>query len=162
MTFGPAGRRLWRGSTRRKNRLGEDHALENNLLQLAQCLDAHDDLEIMYGKDTQLFPAMLLGRRAAVGSTFNMIADVYRTGAQALFAGDVDAVREATRSARDLVETANRFGGPAAQKALYNMVTVDCGAARPPFPAISRAAETELRALVDRYPALSAHTASTS
>lgn len=123
---------------------------DSNLLELADCIDGHPDLEIMYGKDTQLLAAMLMGCNAAVGSTYNLIADVYRSGATALASGDLAAVREASQVARDFVDTANRFGGPAAQKAIYSMTDVDCGPARAPFPPMSAEAMGEFGALIKR------------
>lgn len=123
---------------------------DGNLLELADCLDAHPDLEIMYGKDTQLFPAMLLGCSAAVGSTYNIAAEVYREGAKALAEGDLAGVRAAAQVSRDIVDTANRFGGPAAQKAIYGLTAVDCGPSRAPFPPMTDEAIAEFRALIAR------------
>jgi N-acetylneuraminate lyase len=110
---------------------------------------AGDDLQIMFGRDPLLLPALSVGAVTAVGSTYNFAAPLYLEMAAALFGGDLVTALASQRVAQQLVDIANRHGGLAAQKAIYGMIGVECGPARAPFEPLDDSALAALRAFVE-------------
>ena len=109
----------------------------HGLGELARCLEAAREApgspELLFGRDEMLLPALSLGVRAAVGSTYNFAAPLYLRVARALCDGDLDTARAAQATARRMIETAGRFGGQPAMKAVAGMVGRDLGPCRPPM-----------------------------
>ena len=121
----------------------------SDLVEYAQCVDAGgDDLEIMFGRDGLLLPALSLGCKVAVGSTYNFAASNYLQLAGAMYAGDFASARRAQAISRNMLELASTHGGLVAQKALAGMLGVDCGPARPPFASLDEKAMAGLSAFI--------------
>lgn len=117
----------------------------SDLIEFADCVDAAGaGVEMMFGRDPLLAQAALAGARTAVGSTFNFAARLYLDMFTALRAGEWRTVREQQRLSREIVAVTNRHGGLVAQKALYSLLVVESGPARPPFARLSDAAIDEL------------------
>ena len=125
---------------------------DSNLMEYSDLVElGGDKYEVMFGRDPLLMFAMAAGARAAVGSTYMFAADLYRGVIEAVREGRFSDARERSSSARELVALANRYGGLPAQKAIYNMVAVDAGAARPPFQRLAPSATEELRAFARKH-----------
>ena len=109
----------------------------HGLGELARCREAAaetpDPPELLFGRDEMLLPALSLGVRAAVGSTYNFAAPLYLALARSLHDGDLEAARQAQATARRMIEVAGRYGGQPALKAVAGMVGRDLDPCRPPL-----------------------------
>jgi N-acetylneuraminate lyase len=100
---------------------------------------------MLSGYDELLLPALAVGARAAVGSTFNVAAPLYRRIIAAFDAGDIDRARQEQLRAVAMIRVLMRFPFHPAMKAVLAMIGVPCGHCRPPLPQLSRADEQRLR-----------------
>jgi N-acetylneuraminate lyase len=108
-----------------------------DLADYGRCLDvAEDRYEIFFGRDEMLLAGLSLGARAAVGSTYNFAAPLYRQVAEAFELGDMGTARKAQALARDMIVVAVRHGGLPAFKAMMRLAGVDCGPCRLPLKAL--------------------------
>lgn len=121
----------------------------SDLLEYSHLVDlAGDKYEVMFGRDPLLLFAMGAGGKAAVGSTYMFAASLYHSIISAVDEGRFDDARRGTSISREIVGLCNRHGGLVAQKAIYNLVGVQSGAARSPFPLLSDGAMDEIRAFI--------------
>ena len=105
--------------------------------------------DMLFGYDELLLPALAVGARGAVGSTFNIAAPLYRRIMEAFAAGRIDEARaEQLRSVQMIRVLMKRPFHPA-MKAVLGMLGTPCGDCRLPLPKLSaadtRALEEELR-----------------
>ena len=115
--------------------------------ELQACLAEHGrELELLYGVDEMLLAGLCAGARAAVGSTYNFAAPLYRGLLDAFARGDLETARRAQARSVALVRTVVRHGGNAALKAVMKLVGLDCGPARVPLARIGPETLEELRA----------------
>ncbi len=98
--------------------------------------------DVPFGRDEILLPALTLGARGAIGSTFNFAAPLYHDLFAAHAGGDLGAARTQQARAAALITLLRRHGGLAAMKEVMRHIGFDCGTARPPLRAFS-AAERE-------------------
>jgi N-acetylneuraminate lyase len=102
--------------------------------------------DLPWGIDECLLPALALGARGGVGSTYNFAAPVYHRLIAALAKGDMETARlEQERSVRLVKALAARGFMPSA-KALMGMLGVPVGPARLPQPHLSTEQQAALRA----------------
>lgn len=106
---------------------------------------AEDRFEILWGSDEMLLSGLTAGARAAVGSTYNFAAPIYRRMIQALASGDLDAARREQSRSQALVRTFAAYGPRAAQKAIMSMVGPDCGPTRLPIASLTPNQSAKLR-----------------
>ncbi len=93
--------------------------------------------EILWGVDEYLLDALQAGATAAVGSTYNYAAPVYRRAIRAFRAGDLETARREQATAFALIEVLIRFGVLRAGKAIMGLLGVDCGPPRLPIPPLA-------------------------
>ncbi|MCE9632071.1 MAG: dihydrodipicolinate synthase family protein [Planctomycetia bacterium] len=105
--------------------------------------------EMLSGYDELLLPALALGARAAVGSTFNIATPLYRRVIDAFDAGDLEAARREQLRAIAMIRVLMRFPFHPAVKAVLGMLGVSCGECRPPLPRLSTSQHDQLRAALD-------------
>jgi N-acetylneuraminate lyase len=117
-----------------------------DLLQLQCCVRvAEDSLDVLFGFDELLLPALALGVNGAVGSTYNFAAPLYHRLMKAFSTGDLPAARAEQLRSVALVEILNRHGFMGATKAVMKMTGVDVGPARLPNATLSNAQTQSLR-----------------
>jgi len=117
-----------------------------DLLQLQRCVRAAEgSLDVLFGFDELLLPALALGVNGAVGSTYNFGAPLYHRLMKAFSAGDLPAARAEQLRSVALVEILNRHGFMGATKAVMKMTGVDVGPARLPNATLSNAQTKLLR-----------------
>ena len=118
----------------------------NTLHEFLECVALDGGrFEMLSGYDEMLLPALAVGARAAVGSTFNVAAPLYRRLIAAFDAGDLDRAREEQLRAVAMIRVLMRFPFHPAMKAVLAMIGTPCGHCRPPLPRLSRADEERLR-----------------
>lgn len=124
---------------------------DENLLEFHACLDLADERQIMlFGRDEILLSALVLGTRGAVGSTYNLIAPLYRRVIAAFEAGDLATARAEQARARAFVELLVEFGGLPAGKAIMGLRGINCGPMRLPLRALTPETRDLLRSRLDK------------
>lgn len=118
----------------------------NTLHEFQECVALDGGrFEMLSGYDELLLPALAVGARAAVGSTFNVATPAYRRLIAAFQAGDLDLARAEQLRAVAMIRELMRFPFHPAMKAVLAMVGTPCGRCRPPLPQLSQADEERLR-----------------
>jgi N-acetylneuraminate lyase len=101
-----------------------------------RCLDFQNGrFDLLFGRDEKLLPALALGARGAVGSTYNFAAPIYRKLIAAFNVGDQSTAEKQQALAIKMIDTLIA-GGPspiATFKWLMRRIGVDCGPARAPL-----------------------------
>jgi len=118
----------------------------HTLHEFAECA-AFDGgrFEMLSGYDEMLLPAVAVGARAAIGSTFNVAAPLYRRIIAAFEAGDLPTARTEQLRAVAMIRVLMRFPFHPAMKAVLAMIGPSCGTCRPPLPRLTGAEEGRLR-----------------
>lgn len=96
--------------------------------------------DVLYGFDELLLPALAVGARGAVGSTFNIAAPLYRRLIDAFEAGELGAAREAQLFAVDMINAIARHPFHPAMKLILEWLGTPCGNCRLPLPQLDEAA----------------------
>ncbi len=105
------------------------------------------ELEVFYGRDDFLLPALSLGVRQAVGMTYNYTGPLVRRLVAAFDRGDLPAAREAQAPVRKLIASSLPYGIINALKAVAPCVGIDCGTVRPP---LTRLTAAQVQEILDR------------
>lgn len=115
----------------------------NDLAQLVE--ECGDTLEVFFGRDDDLLPALSLGVRQAVGMSYNYTAPLVRRMVSAFDRGNMGPARQAQTPIRKLIAASQPHGTVNALKALTSILHVDCGPSRPPLATV---APSEARAIL--------------
>lgn len=99
--------------------------------------------DMLWGRDENMLPALSLGARAAVGSTFNYAAPLYHSMIRAFEKGDLPAAQRLQQQSIDMIRLLGKYGGIATGKAYMRYIGLDCGQFRMPVKNMT-AAEWEL------------------
>jgi N-acetylneuraminate lyase len=102
-------------------------------------------LNILWGFDEMLLPALALGAPGAVGSTYNFAAPIYHRLLKVFAAGDLATAREEQYRSVQLITTLVTRGFMASAKATMKMLGVDVGPARLPNGNLTAAEQNALR-----------------
>lgn len=95
--------------------------------------------DIIWGVDESYAGAVVLGARAAIGSTYNYAAPVYHAIRKNVFDGDFEAARAGMAKVCRIVDILFRYGGVAAGKAMMAVHGIDAGDVRLPLKALTAA-----------------------
>jgi N-acetylneuraminate lyase len=98
-----------------------------------------DDCDVAFGRDEMLLPALAIGARAAVGSTYNVAAPLYQRMITAFMAGDLATAQREQERARALIAVLIRHRSLPALKALMSLRGVPCGPCRLPLVSLTTA-----------------------
>lgn len=88
--------------------------------------------EILFGVDEMLLGALATGARAAVGSTYNFAAPLYRRIIAAFDRGDLSEARRLQSLSAEMVRVIIGAGGTGGLKEVMALVGIDCGPSRLP------------------------------
>lgn len=88
--------------------------------------------DMLWGRDENMLPALSLGARGAVGSTYNYAAPLYHELIEAFKQGDLAAARQKQQLSIDMITLLGKYGGIATGKAYMKLLGLDCGAFRLP------------------------------
>jgi N-acetylneuraminate lyase len=118
----------------------------NTLHEFQECLALEGGrFEMLSGYDQLLLPALAVGARAAIGSTFNVATPLYRRLIDAFASGDLEGARRDQLRAWSMIRVLMRFPFHPAMKGVLAMIGTPCGHCRPPLPRLSRSDEDRLR-----------------
>ena len=88
--------------------------------------------DMLWGRDENMLPALSLGTKGAVGSTFNYAAPLYYDMIRAFNKGDLKAAQQLQLQSIEMIRLLGKFGGIATGKAYMKILGLDCGAFRLP------------------------------
>lgn len=94
--------------------------------------------DMLWGRDENMLPALALGAKGAVGSTYNYIAPLYHDLMDAWQQGRLDEARQLQQHSIDLIRLLGKYGGIATGKAFMRLLGLDCGAFRLPVKNVSQ------------------------
>jgi len=109
--------------------------------------------DIIWGVDEAYAGAIVLGARAAIGSTYNYAAPIYHGIRRDVAKGDFEAARAGMARVCRIVDILFRYGGVAAGKAMMAVHGIDAGDVRLPLKALTaaekRAIAAELKSILE-------------
>jgi N-acetylneuraminate lyase len=102
--------------------------------------------DMLYGYDELMLPALAVGARGAVGSTFNIAAPLYRRVMKAFDAGRLGEARTEQLRAVEMIRVLMKWPFHPAMKAAMAMLDTPCGSCRLPLPKLPAHAHEQLEA----------------
>lgn len=88
--------------------------------------------DMLWGRDENMLPALSLGAKGAVGSTFNYAAPLYYELMDAFAEGDLLKAQRLQQRSIDMIMLLGKYGGIATGKAYMKLLGIDCGEFRLP------------------------------
>jgi N-acetylneuraminate lyase len=88
--------------------------------------------DMLWGRDENMLPALSLGAKGAVGSTFNYAAPLYYNLIEAFNKNDLKKAQQLQQQSIDMIRLLGKYGGIATGKAYMKIIGVDCGEFRLP------------------------------
>ena len=114
------------------------------------CLnEAKGKFDILFGLDEMLLPALVVGAKGAIGSTYTFAAPLYLEVIEAFENGNLVAARSKMLYLVEMVKILLKFPPIPAQKSIMKRCGLDLGACRLPLATLSREEETSLCAQLD-------------
>jgi N-acetylneuraminate lyase len=118
-----------------------------DLHDYGRCVAAYGDaLDLAFGRDESLLPALSVGAVVAVGSTYNVAAPLYLRLMDAFARGDITGANALQEQSRAMIDICIRHRAQPAMKALLGLQNVPCGPCRLPLRTLSAAETESLRA----------------
>lgn len=93
--------------------------------------------DMLWGRDENMLPALSIGAKAAVGSTFNYAALLYQQLMDAFNRGDLAEAARYQQMSIDMIRLLGKYGGIATGKAYMKLIGLDCGEFRLPVKNMS-------------------------
>lgn len=110
----------------------------NTLWEYQACLGAQNGrFDVLFGFDEMLLPALSVGAKAAIGSTYNFAAPLYQRVIDAYRAGDLAQAQGYMLQCIEMVRVLVQFPPIPAQKAIMQMLGYDVGPCRLPLTTLS-------------------------
>jgi N-acetylneuraminate lyase len=104
-----------------------------DFMDFLSCLHFQDGkYDMLWGRDENMLPALSLGAKGSVGSTFNYAAPLYYGLIDAFNRGDLETARQKQQLSIDMISLLGKYGGIATGKAYMKLLGLDCGAFRLP------------------------------
>lgn len=104
-----------------------------DFMDFLSCLHfANGKYDMLWGRDENMLPALAIGARGAVGSTFNYAAPLYHRLMEAFFNGDLESAGRFQQQSIDMIRLLGKYGGIATGKAYMKLIGLDCGEFRLP------------------------------
>lgn len=116
----------------------------NNLMEMQQCIHVDNGaFEVLHGFDEILITGLSVGAKAAVGSTYNYVPDIYQSVMEAMEKGDIETARAMQWKAVEIIDILIKHGGGVrGGKIFMKLAGIDCGPCRLP---IAPCSEEELK-----------------
>jgi N-acetylneuraminate lyase len=108
-----------------------------DLFQFGELRKAAPNKKFYFGTDEMFIGAAAIGTDGGIGSTYNLIGDVYLAVEKAIAAGDIDEARHQQRKANDLIAVLLKVGVIGGLKHALNRLGVPVGPCRRPFSPMS-------------------------
>jgi N-acetylneuraminate lyase len=88
--------------------------------------------DMLWGRDENMLPALALGTKGAVGSTFNYAPSLYRDMIDAFNRNDLATANELQQKSVEMIRLLGKYGGISVGKAFMKLIGLDCGEFRLP------------------------------
>jgi N-acetylneuraminate lyase len=88
--------------------------------------------DLLWGRDESLLPALAVGCKGAVGSTYNYAAPLYYTLIKEFKEGNIREARRLQQLSINIIRLLEKYGGMATGKAFMKYAGLDCGEFRSP------------------------------
>jgi N-acetylneuraminate lyase len=105
----------------------------------------HGRFDVLWGHDEMLLAAVMVGCSGAVGSTYNIMAPLYRQMLAHYDQRRLDAARDCQSQAVQIIRTIGKYPFHPAAKEVLKMLGHDMGACRLPLPRLSSDEVRKLR-----------------
>ena len=83
--------------------------------------------DMLWGRDENMLPALAVGAKGAVGSTFNYAAPLYYNLIDAFNNGEMEKAQVLQQESIDMIRLLGKYGGIATGKAYMKLLGLDCG-----------------------------------
>lgn len=93
--------------------------------------------QMLWGRDENMLPALSLGTKASVGSTFNYAAKLYHDLIIAFQKNDFKRASELQQQSIDMIRLLGKYGGISTGKSYMKLIGIDCGEFRLPVKNMS-------------------------
>lgn len=93
--------------------------------------------DMLWGRDENMLPALSVGAKGAVGSTYNYAAPLYHRLIQAFEQGKPEEAAQLQEQAIGMIRLLGKYGGIATGKAYMKLAGLDCGKFRLPVKNMS-------------------------
>jgi N-acetylneuraminate lyase len=124
----------------------------SNFKDMQQCiLFDNEKYDILHGSDETLLCGLSLGIKGGIGTTYNLIPELYYGMIEAFDANNIEKSRQLQAYVVELMNIISKYGGGiVAGKHLMKIANMDCGPCRLPLNTIhweeAKAMENELKA----------------
>ncbi|MEQ9220368.1 MAG: dihydrodipicolinate synthase family protein [Cyclobacteriaceae bacterium] len=88
--------------------------------------------DMLWGRDESMLPALSLGVKGVVGSTYNYVAPLYHQLIDAFNDNDLQEASRLQQVSIDLIGLLGKYGGMGTGKAYMKLIGLDCGEFRLP------------------------------
>lgn len=104
-----------------------------DFMDFLSCLHfANGKYDMLWGRDENMLPALSIGAKGAVGSTFNYAAPLYHDLIDAFNRGDLKKASAYQQQSIDMIRLLGKYGGIATGKSYMKLIGMDCGEFRLP------------------------------
>jgi len=111
----------------------------STLQEYQSCLNyKKGKFDILFGVDEMLLPALAVGARGAIGSTYTLAAPLYLETMEAFRKGDMKAARESHAYMVEVIRVLLKYPPIPGQKAMMKMLGWDLGPCRLPLVTLSQ------------------------
>jgi N-acetylneuraminate lyase len=112
---------------------------------LSCCQFENGKYDMLWGRDENMLPALAVGAKGAVGSTFNYAAPLYHEIMECFRNDDLERARKLQQLSIDMIRLLGKYGGIATGKAYMKLIGLDCGGFRLPVKNMSAAAFADFK-----------------
>lgn len=116
---------------------------------LSCALFAGKKYDMLWGRDENMLPALAVGAKGAVGSTFNYAAPLYYELISAYENGDLERAQKLQQQSIDMIRLLGKYGGIATGKAYMKLAGLDGGEFRLPVKNMDAAQFAQFRSDAD-------------
>ncbi len=103
------------------------------------------DFDMLFGFDELLLPALSVGARAAIGSTYNYAAPIYQQVIKLFAEKKVEQAQDLQYQAIKMIKLIIKYGPIPAQRAIMDMLGFQMGSARLPLGTLSSTQASDLK-----------------
>lgn len=122
-----------------------------DFMDFSLCLNFNDGAyDLLWGRDECMLPALSLGCRGFVGSTYNYSAPLYHELIKAFDSGDLNKARLLQQKSVAMITLLGKYGGMGTGKAFMKYVGLDCGNFRLPVRNLSEEMYSSFRSDVNQ------------
>lgn len=109
-----------------------------DFMDFLSCMNFKDGkYDMLWGRDENMLPALALGTKGAVGSTFNYAPSLYYDMMDAFNKNDLKTANALQQKSIDMIRLLGKYGGIATGKAFMKLIGLDCGEFRLPVKNMS-------------------------